>query len=507
MKEEISFGKTIIFAKNHNHAEEIEKVFNSLYPHYKGLFARVIDNQVNYASSLIETFEDPKKLPQISISVDMLDTGIDVPEILNLVFFKPVKSKVKFWQMIGRGTRLCDNLFGEGIHKKEFYIFDCCSNFEFFEENSKGIEASSSEGLTEKIFNAKLDLIVELQNLDYQGIEEYSEYRKQLVQEFLDAINELNEESFIVRGKKKYIDKYKKQENWNSISSIDKAEIKENLTPIFIVKDIDESAKRFDNLIYSLQVRKIKKKYYNMQVSSIVSLIEELKELGTISQIKEKSEFIQMTSKTEYWDRATFFDIENVRIELRDLIKFIENPPRKIWTVDIEDTVIVDEEQKNVNRDNFEDYKKKVKKFLEGNMDNIVIYKIKHNQILTETEKQDLERIMFEELGDNKDFVETFGDSNVVQVVRNLVGLDRETANKIFSKYINDNRLNSKQIQFIKQLKEYLIVNGIISLEKLKEQPFSTIGSVSDIFKDNINTFNEIKEDIEMINENTIKFA
>ncbi len=194
-------------------------------------------------------------------------------------------------------------------------------------------------------------------------------------------------------------------------------------------------------------------------------------------------------------------------MELRNLIKFIENPPRKIWTVDIEDTVIVDEEQKNINRDNFEDYRKKVKKFLEGNMDNLVIYKIKHNQVLTESEKKDLERIMFEELGNNKDFVDTFGDSNVVQVVRKLVGLDRETANKIFSKYINDNRLNSKQIQFIKQLKEYLIVNGIISLEKLKEQPFSTIGAVSDIFKDNINTFNEIKEDIEIINKNVIKFA
>lgn len=500
-------GKTIIFAKNHNHAEEIEKVFNSLYPHYKGEFARVIDNKVNYAETLIEAFEEPKKLPQISISVDMLDTGIDVPEILNLVFFKPVKSKVKFWQMIGRGTRLCNNLFGEGIHKKEFYIFDCCNNFEFFEENAKGIEANTGEGLTEKIFNAKLDLIVELQNLDYQGIEQFVEYRKELIQEFFNAINELNEESFIVRSKKKYIDKYSKIENWNSISSIDKIEIKENLTPIFIVTETDESAKRFDNLVYSLQVRKIKNKSYTTQVNSIVSLIEELKKIGTISQIKEKTDLIQMSSKTEYWDRATFFDIENVRLELRNLIKFIENPPRKIWSVDIEDTVIVDEEQKNINRDNFEDYRKKVKKFLEGNMDNLVIYKIKHNQVLTEAEKEDLERIMFEELGNNKDFVDTFGDSNVVQVVRKLVGLDRETANKIFSKYINDNRLNSKQIQFIKQLKEYLIVNGIISLEKLKEQPFSTIGAVSDIFKDNINTFNEIKEDIEIINKNVIKFA
>ena len=214
-------GKTIIFAKNHRHAEEIRNVFDSLYPHYKGEFARVIDNKVNYADTLIELFEDPKKLPQISISVDMLDTGIDVPEILNLVFFKPVKSKVKFWQMIGRGTRLCNNLFGEGVHKKEFYIFDCCSNFEFFEENAKGIETGNTEGLTEKIFNLKLDFIVELQNLDYQDIDEYVKYREELVQDFITAIQNLNEESFVVKSKKKYIEKYFILENWNSISSID----------------------------------------------------------------------------------------------------------------------------------------------------------------------------------------------------------------------------------------------------------------------------------------------
>jgi len=500
-------GKTIIFAKNHRHAEEIRNVFDSLYPHYNGEFARVIDNKVNYADTLIEMFEDPKKLPQISISVDMLDTGIDVPEILNLVFFKPVKSKVKFWQMIGRGTRLCNNLFGEGVHKKEFYIFDCCNNFEFFEENEKGIETGNTEGLTEKIFNLKLDFIVELQNLDYQDIDEYVKYREELVQDFITAIQNLNGESFVVKSKKKFIEKYSILESWNSISSIDKMEIKENLTPIFVVTDLDESAKRFDNLIYSLQIRKMKEKNYSMQVNGIISLIESLKELGTISQIKEKAEIIKITCKQEYWERATFFDIENIRKELRDLIKFIENPPRKIWNIDIEDQIIVDEEQKNVIRNNFEDYKKKVKKFLDGNMDNLVIYKIKHNQLLTENEKSDLERIMFEELGNNKEFVDTFGDSNVVQVVRNLVGLDRETANQIFSKYINDYRLNSKQIQFVKTLKEYIIANGLISLDKLREQPFSTIGSVSDIFKDNINTFNEIKEDIEMINESTIKLA
>lgn len=437
----------------------------------------------------------------------MLDTGIDVPEILNLVFFKPVKSKIKFWQMIGRGTRLCNNLFGEGIHKEKFYIFDCCENFEFFEENAKGIETKTVEGLTEKIFNEKLDLIVELQNLDYQENQEYVTYREELIQEFITAIHNLNEESFIVKSKRKYIEEFSNVENWKCINTIDKNVIKENLTPIFVVIDLDESAKRFDNLLYSLQIRKMKMMNYHIQVNNIVSLMENLKELGTINQIREKADLIKTISNEEYWNRATFFDIENVRREIRELIKFIENPPRKIWNIDIKDTLKIEEGKIDLEGNNFENYRKKVKKFIDGNMENIVIYKIKHNQKLTELEKQDLEKIMFEELGNNKNFVETFGNSNVVQVVRNIVGLDRETANKIFSKYINDNKLNSKQIEFVKALKEYLIVNGIISLDKLKEQPFSTIGSISEVFKDNINTFNKIKEDIESINENVIKFG
>ena len=507
MKVEINCGKTIIFAKNHNHAQEIEKVFTSLYPQYKGEFARVIDDKINYAETLIEDFEKPKKLPQIAISVDMLDTGIDVPEVLNLVLFKPVKSKIKFWQMIGRGTRLCRDLFGEGIHKDKFYIFDCCENFEFFEENAKGIETSNTEGLTEKIFNEKLDLIIELQSLDYQLVEEYIKYREELVGEFMSAINNLNPESFIVKSKRKYIEDFSNIEKWRCITSIDKNIIKENLTPIFVVTDLDEAAKRFDNLLYSLQIRKMKKLNYSIQVNSIIALIDNLKELGTIDQIKEKAELIKTVSKVEYWDKATFFNIENIRRELRDLIKYIENPPRKIWNIDIEDVLEVEEGKIDLKSSNFEDYKKRVKDFLDGNMDNMVIYKIKHNKKLTEAEKQDLERIMFEELGDNKEFVQTFGNSNVVQVVRNIVGLDKEIANNIFSKYINDNRLNSKQIEFVKTLRDYLIVNGVISLDRLKEQPFSSIGSVSDIFKDSINTFNEIKEDIKNINENVNKFA
>ena len=503
-------GKTIIFARNHKHAEEIVKVFNSLYPQYNGEFARVIDNQVNFASTMIESFEVPEKLPQIAVSVDMLDTGIDVPEVLNLVFFKPVKSKIKFWQMIGRGTRLCKDLFGEGIDKQQFYIFDCCRNFEFFEENERGIEGLSTQSLTEKIYNLKLDLIVELESIEYQAQDNYRNYRNELIDEFINRINGLNRESFVVRNKMVFIEKYSNKDKWQHIDNIAYSEIKENITTIFMSEDSDEYAKRFDNLVYGVQVGRIRGKNINRQITVLCELVENLKKLGTIPQVNEKKELIMFAIDTEYWLRADFFEIEKARNELRGLIKFIDNPPRKIWSIDIEDTLTVEEESKpNVltPTGDFSNYKRKVTKFLNGNLDNLIIYKIKHNQKLNDMEKKDLERIMFEELGNNNEFVEAFGNKNVIQVVRNIVGLDSETANKIFSKYINDNRLNSKQIQFVKMLIDYVIKNGTISLQVLTEDPFRSLGAVSEVFEGNVGTFKLIKQDIEEINRNAEMFA
>ena len=127
-------GKTIIFAKNNDHAQFISDRFDKNYPNYRGHFARVVTYKTEYAQSLIDDFSKKEKAPHIAISVDMLDTGIDVPEVVNLVFFKAVRSKTKFWQMVGRGTRLCKDLFGPGQDKQNFFIFDFCQNLEFFSE-------------------------------------------------------------------------------------------------------------------------------------------------------------------------------------------------------------------------------------------------------------------------------------------------------------------------------------------------------------------------------------
>ena len=502
-------GKTIIFARNHRHAERIVEIFNELYPEYKGEFAKLIDNQVKYNENLIEHFSIKDDFPQIAVSVDMLDTGVDVPEILNLVFFKPVKSKIKFWQMIGRGTRLCKDLFGVGQDKKEFYIFDYCKNFEFFSENPKGIEANTQISLTERIYGYKLDLIVELQNIKYQSDEKFKNYREELIQEFIEEINKLNKESFLVKAKVNYIEQFSKKDNWVYISTIDLADIKENLIPLFISSDENESAKRFDNLLYQLQVKRIRTEKTGRCENAIIETVSELEKLGTVPQVKEKQELILKVAETDYLKDADFWKVEEIRKELRNLIQFIDPYNRPPVYIDIEDTINdIDEEYVYVSTgNNFTNYRKKLEKYLTGNLENSIIWKIRHNIRLTELEKENLEKILFEELGSNKEYAETFGDTNVIKAVRNIVGLDKSVASDIFYKYINENRLNMKQIQFVKLLVDYVVKNGTIEMEKLTEQPFNNVGQVYELFGNNVDLFKEIRDDIEKINDNAEKLA
>lgn len=502
-------GKTIIFARNHKHAQKIVDTFNELYPEYRGEFAKLVDNQVKYNETIIDEFSTKEKWPQIAVSVDMLDTGVDVPEILNLVFFKPVKSKIKFWQMIGRGTRLCKDLFGVGLDKKEFYIFDYCQNFEFFSVNPKGIETNNVISLTERIYGYKLDLIVELQNMKYQSDEKYCEYRKTLIKEFIEEIKNLNKDSFMVKNKIHYIELYSKEKTWVYISTIDLMDIKENLIPLFTSIDDNEDAKRFDNLMYQLQVKRIRQDKTNRCENLIVDTVGELEKLGTVPQIREKQDLILKVAETDYIKEADFWDIEEVRTELRNLIQFIDPYNRPPVYIDIEDTLNdIDEGYVYVSTgNNFTNYRRKVEKFLTGNLENVIVWKIRHNIRLTEQDKENLEKILFEELGNNKEYAETFGDTNIIKAVRNIVGLDKNVVSDIFYKYINDNRLNMKQIQFVKLLIDYVIKNGTIDMQKLTEQPFKNVGEVYDLFGNNIDLFKEIREDIENINENAEKLA
>lgn len=502
-------GKTIIFARRHEHAQKIVDVFNELYPRYKGEFAKVIDNRIEYHEDLIDKFSQKDQLPQIAVSVDMLDTGVDIPEILNLVFFKPVKSKIKFWQMIGRGTRLCKDLFGIGNDKKEFCIFDYCRNFEFFSVNPKGTNTSSKISLTEKIFSYKLDLIVKLQEMKYNEQEKFVRYRDELVDEFIEKILELNKDSFIIKNKLYYVEKYSNKENWNYLSILDKTNIKENILPILLSSEENEDAKKFDSLLYCLQLKKINNKETDKLQENISILVAELEKLTRISIVNNKKELIVKVAEKDYLNSADFFQIEKVRKELRDLIQYIDPCKWPIKYTDFQDTVLnIDEDYKVLsNNGNYDSYKKKVIKYFSNNLNNIIVWKIRHNLKINESEKKELEKIFFNKLGTNKEFNNVYGDKSVTEVVRNIVGLDPDTASEIFSKYINYSNLNIKQIQFVKMLIDYVIRNGTIDMIVLTEEPFRSLGEIADLFEGKENIFIEMRKDIENINENVKKLG
>ncbi|MEE3400052.1 MAG: DEAD/DEAH box helicase family protein, partial [Eubacterium sp.] len=281
-------GKTIIFAKNHLHAEKILEVFNKEYPHLPD-HAKVIDNYMTYAQSAIDEFSDPKKMPQIAISVDMLDTGIDVPEVLNLVFFKKVMSKAKFWQMIGRGTRLCPGLM-DGEDKQKFYIFDFCGNFEFFRMN-KGKATANMIALQGAIFSLKFEIAYKLQHYEHQ-IERLMLYRNALVKYMSEKVGELPRDNFAVRQHLKYVDIYSSEENYNALTFEDTLIVREEIAPLILPDGDEVNAVRFDALLYGIELAFLLGKKYRRARTDLYKKVEGIAQVANIPEIQAQSDMI-----------------------------------------------------------------------------------------------------------------------------------------------------------------------------------------------------------------------
>jgi type I restriction enzyme, R subunit len=495
-------GKTIIFAKNHNHAERIVERFDALFPEYKGDFARVIDYSVNYYQSLIDDFSEVKKLPQIAVSVDMLDTGVDIPEVVNLVFFKKVRSKSKFWQMIGRGTRLCPDLLGIGEDKTHFLIFDYCGNFEFFRENPKGMDGQVGKSLTEKLFNAKVDIIRELQSFDYQT-DEYVAHRNELVNQVTKDVLALDNENFRVRQHLQYVEKFKNRSNWNTLSVLDTNEIKDHISPIIVPMNDDEFAKRFDLVMYTIELAKLQTKNATKPIRSVIKTAEALSKLGTIPQVLEQKPVIDKVLTEEFWDSADIFELDSVREALRDLIKFIEKETQKIYFTNFQDEVLeVNENGPMYNVNDLQSYKKKVHHYLNQHKDQMAIYKLNNNKPLTAQDVEMLENILWNELGTKEDYEKDFGDTPITKLVRQIVGLDPQAANAAFSEFLSEERLNINQVRFVKLIVDYVVKNGTLDKKVLQQEPFKTVGSIVELFKDNMDDAKRIIGVIDEINRN-----
>lgn len=491
-------GKTIIFAKNHNHAEKILEVFNKEYPHLPD-YAKVIDNYMTYAQSAIDEFSDPKKMPQIAISVDMMDTGIDVPEVVNLVFFKKVMSKAKFWQMIGRGTRLCPGLL-DGEDKQKFYIFDFCGNFEFFRMN-KGKATENMIALQGAVFNLQFEISYKLQDINYQ-IERLIAYRKELVKHMSEKVQELPRDNFAVRQHIKYVDLYSTESNYQTLTYEDTLIVRDEIAPLILPDGDDAKAVRFDALMYGIELAYLAGKKYSRARSDLYKKTSGIANVANIPEIQAQSDLINKILNTDYLDKAGIDEFEDIRIRLRGLMKYIIDDAIIYDTNFSDDLLSMEWKESELENDELKNYKAKAEHYIRQHQDNIAIAKLKSNQPLTQADVQSLESILWREVGTKKDYENEFGSKPLGEFVREIVGLDMNAAKEAFSEYLNSSNLDSRQIYFLNQIVEYIVHNGMMKdFSVLQESPFTDHGSVVEIFTD-VTVWMGIKKVIDTINAN-----
>lgn len=507
-------GKTIIFAQNKRHAQFIVDRFNALYPQYHGNFAQRVVCDDSYAQTVIEDFKIPEKAPHIAVSVDMMDTGIDVPECVNLVFFKKVRSKAKFWQMIGRGTRLCkglsciDQIDGEYTDKRRFLIFDYCGNFEYFRQHKEGYETRETKTLSENIFGKQVRLMMALQESTFAD-GDYQVWRKELAENCHGQVANLKRELIAVKMRLRYVEKYQKEDAFAYIDDLDKGELEREIAPLVFLDDPDEFAKRFDNFMYGLMLAHLEQmpsfKYAKKQLCDMAALLEKK---VTIPQIKEKLPLIREIGTDAFWEAKDLLLFEKVRKELRDLIQFLDEGEKKHQII-TKLTDPVTEQQEGVQMEaayDFEDYRAKVNRYVNDHGDTLAIHKLTHNIPLSQGDYQELERILTSELGSREDYVREFGDTPFGLLIRKIAKLDHEAAMAAFSTFINDQSLNQKQIAFVHKVIQHIELNGYMeNPAELTKPPFDKPISFLKLF--DAKTRKELVDTINTVRENAVKVS
>ncbi len=489
-------GKTILFAKNQAHADFIAERFNANYPHYKGEFARVITFKTEYAQSLIDNFSVKDKAPHLALSVDMLDTGIDIPEVVNLVFFKLVRSKTKFWQMVGRGTRLCPDLFGPGRDKQCFYLFDYCQNLEYFSQNPETTDGALGASLGKRLFNARLELIAELDkrpdDVEGGGVKQFLVLYRDLATAVAVRratanllhveVAAMNLDNFVVRPRRRLVEKYAKPEAWTSLPPEAVAELSHEVAGLPSELDPEnEEAKRFDLLLLSLQLALLRSEpgfqRLRDRVKEIAGLLEEK---SAIPMVREYMAFIQEVQSDEWWRDVTVAMLEVLRRRLRNLVQLIEKQHRKLLYTDFEDLMgsEIDVELPGfaVGTD-YARFLAKTRAFLREHLDHVAIYKLRMNKPLTATDLGELERMLAESgLGEAEDIRRAAVESQGLGLfVRSLVGLDRGAAKDAMASFIAGKALSANQIEFINLVVDHLTEHGIVEPGALYESPFTDL--------------------------------
>lgn len=468
-------GKTIVFAKNQRHADFIAERFNANYPEFKGRLASVITAAVERNEHLIDEFSNPDKAPHIAISVDMLDTGIDVPEVVNLVFFKPIRSKTKFWQMVGRGTRLRPDLYGPGQDKTDFFIFDLCDNFEFFAANPKVSDGSVTPSLTQRLFTTRTELVAEL---DHKGMD--IALRDDTIEILYDYVDGMRWENTFVRSRRREVEKYKVKSAWQPMTREKATEIVETLAPLpSTVGDSDEMAKRFDLVVLRGQLALLNDSEslagYRSKICEIADgLLEQL----TIPKVREKEILLREVASEEWWQDVTLPMLEQVRRELRSIAGLLERRKRAVIYTDFEDTLgeveEVDMPSIQTGTD-VERFTAKIRDYLRRQPDNLALQKVKTGKPLAPGDLESLEALLAESgAGKPEDLQKAVENARgLARFIRSLVGLDRRAANEAFAEFLDGKTASANQIDFVEMIIGHLTRHGEMDPGLLFEPPFT----------------------------------
>ena len=507
-------AKTILFARNHTHAQFIEERLNHHYPQHKGQFARVIDHYATYPQSLLDDFSQKDNAPHIAISVDMLDTGIDIPEVANLVFFKPVYSKIKFWQMIGRGTRLCLELFGPGDDKQDFRVFDFCFNFDFFRENPEGIEGYGIDPLGARLFRSRVQLLTHVQATP--DLDPDSALAGALTTQLHGEVAAMNRENFIVRMHLEAVDRFRERTAWEQLSDADRELLQDEVAGLPSEVETEEIESRmFDLMALRMQVALAEGQMgaFENHRQRMVEIAMLLEEKTTIPAVKAQLEYLASMQESVFWEGIDLRGLEEVRLRLRGLVPFVDKKKQKIVYTDFQDQVMLvrDEEVVYMPKMTSVEYEKKVKNYLRNHLDHIVIHRLRTNQPLTETDLQGLETTLAE-IGEDDGRTLLTGllarseEPSLAHFVRNMVGMDRAAAQSAFSGFLSDQSLTPQQIRFVEIVIDQLTARGVMEASALYEPPFSNLhaGGPEELFDGRKNVIEGIFDTLKAVQSGLI---
>jgi type I restriction enzyme R subunit len=487
-------GKTIVFARNHLHAVHLAELFSEMYPQYGSAFCRVIDNQEPKAEQLIDDFKNPDNELTIAISVDMLDTGIDVPEVVNLVFAKPVKSYVKFWQMIGRGTRLRENLFGPGKDKAEFLIFDHWSNFWFFDEKYKETQPSAQKSLLQHLFESRIELAqAALDKLDQPAFEQVAA----LLIGDVRAVRDTN--AIDARDRWRELEMLADGDRMHQFAAATKADLLSIAAPLQHLRSIrgDEDAYRFDLLMTRLELELVKGGPNAPKVQDLRARVEEAVELLAKNQnpVKVKADAIKQVRTKEFWATAQVHQLEGLRGELRGIMKYQQVPSTARLGPQIFDVTDADFSAETyiprLEGLDLVEYKRRVESVLRDHFaENATLQRIRAGKSVRDEDLEELARLVL--TVDDKANVKFLAGRDpetrrsLLSVFRSIVGLDAAAVEAAFASFVHKHpRLSSQQLRFLQVLQNYIAQNGSIEIDRLYEPPFTTIHaeSVDGVFK------------------------